>query len=195
MIRAAAVLLAVLAAPAAAQDITVEDLDTALDGAAKAEARLDGLFVKLKAAETEDEAAFIAEEIEAIWADSHSPTAELLIERASEAMAAGEPVLARGLVDGALELAPEFADGWSQSAMIAVADGDVGRALEDVEKALRLEPRQYHAILGLGVILERLDQPAGAFEAYQRVLEIYPLLPEAAERAREIEPRARGRDL
>jgi Tfp pilus assembly protein PilF len=195
MIRAACLTAVLAASPALAQDITVEDLDTVLEGEAAVEARLDGLFAKLAAAETEEDAAFIAEEIEAIWADSHSPTAEVLIERAEEAMAAEEPALARSLVDGALELAPEFADGWTQSAMIAYADGDVARALEDVDRALRLEPRQYHAMLGLGIILEQLDQPAGAYEAYQRALEIYPLMPEAAARAREIEPRARGRDL
>ncbi len=61
------------------------------------EERMDKLFAELAAAEDDAEAAFIAEEIEALWRDSGSPTVDLLTDRATDALDMGEPNLAREL--------------------------------------------------------------------------------------------------
>ncbi|MCG8442766.1 MAG: hypothetical protein MI723_13270 [Caulobacterales bacterium] len=159
------------------------------------DARMDALFVELAAAETPADAAFIAEEIEAIWKASGDASADLLMARADEAAAMGEFALSRRLIDGALELAPDFADAWAHSAAIAAASDDVSRAVEDLNQALVLEPRHYEALVGLGLLLERLEQDAGAYEAYQRALAIYPLHPEAGDLAQDVEREAVGREL
>ena len=159
------------------------------------EERFDALFAELEEVETEDDAAFIAEEIEALWRDSGSATVDLLTDRATDALAMGEPEMARELIDGAIELGPEHAEAWAQSALIAMADEEIGVALEHIERAVSLEPRHYLAVTRLGLVLERLGQPAGAWDAYQRALELNPRLPAAVSGAERTEREGRGREL
>ncbi len=68
-------------------------------------------------------------------------------------------------------------------------------ALEHIERAVSLEPRHYYALTELGIILERLDSARGAFEAYQRALDLNPRLPDARDGAERTEREARGREL
>ena len=157
--------------------------------------RMDRLFDSLATAETPADAAFVAEEIDAIWRASGGATAELLTERAEEAVTFDEVDLARTLVNGAIELDPGYMRAWSISAMTAYAADDLPRALEDIETALRLEPRHWESLLGLGLILERLERWEGAYAAYQQCLAIYPTHETAQERATALERRVRGREL
>lgn len=159
------------------------------------EERMDKLFAELAAAPDEEEARFIAEEIEALWRDSGSPTVDLLTDRATDALDMGDPTLARELINGALELGPEHAEAWAESARIALADEELGIALEHIEKAVTLEPRHYYALTELGIILEALDSPTGAYEAYEKALELNPRLPDAVEGAERTERAAQGRAL
>ncbi len=157
--------------------------------------RLAWLFAELKMASNAEEAAFVAEEIEALWRDVGDPTATLLTDRAAAAGSADDLGLARRLADGAVELADQSAEAWVRSAEIATLDGDVVRAVTDLEQALRLEPRRYDALLTLGALFEQLENWAGAYDAYAAVLEIYPEHPYAKARADDLEVRARGRAL
>ncbi len=157
--------------------------------------RLAWLFAELKIAPDADEAAFVAEEIEALWRDVGDPTASLLTDRAAAAAGSGDLGLARRLADGAVELAVQSAEAWVRSAEIATLDGDVLRAVTDLEQALRLEPRRYDALLTLGALFEQLENWAGAYDAYEAVLDIYPQHPYAQARAEDLEVRARGRAL
>lgn len=157
--------------------------------------RFDALFAELAAAATDEDAAFIAEEIEALWRDSGSATVDLLTDRATDALEDGDAALARQLINGALELAPEHAEAWSQSARIAAVDDDLRMALEHIERAVSLEVRHYDAFIVLGSILERLNADAGAHEAYQNALDLNPRLPRARDGAERTARAARGRDL
>ena len=51
-----------------------------------------------------------------------------------------------------------------------------GPALSDLEHALSLDPQNFEALTGLGVILEHLDAPELALRAYDEVLAIHPHL-------------------
>ncbi len=157
--------------------------------------RFDALFAELAAADTPTAAAFIAEEIEALWRASGDASADLLIDRALEAEMDGESDLARDLIDGALELAPDASRAWSESAMLAFGNDDLARALSDISRAAELEPRQYDTLVGLGLILEQLGQPEGAFRAYEQALEVYPLHPDAVVLIERVREDAVGSDL
>jgi tetratricopeptide (TPR) repeat protein len=159
------------------------------------EQRMDKLFADLAAAKTDEDAQFTAEEIEALWKDSGSPTVDLLTDRASDALDMGETGLARELIDGALELGPNHAEAWAQSARVAIAEDKVNIALQDIEHAVSLEPRHYGALTELGAILEQLNSPQGAYEAYEKALALNPRLPDAREGAERTERAAKGREL
>jgi Flp pilus assembly protein TadD len=156
---------------------------------------MDNLFVELAAAATEEEAAFIAEEIEALWSDSGSATVDLLTDRATDALELGDSTLARELINGALELGPDHAEAWAESARIALIEDELGIALEHIERAVSLEPRHYYALTELGIILERLEAAPGAYEAYQRALTLNPRLPDAVAGAERTRRAAEGREL
>lgn len=187
------------------QDRAQDGESVTLDGAPAEEAepepeltreeRLDRLFVELGEAASEEDAAFIAEEIEALWRDSGSPTVDLLTDRATDALDMGEASLARELIDGALELGPDHAEAWAESARIAMVEEELGIALQHIERAVSLEPRHYYALTELGLILERLNSAAGAYEAFQRALELNPRLPDAVEGAERTRRAAEGREL
>jgi len=157
--------------------------------------RFDALFDELAASETDEDAAFIAEEIEALWRDSGSATVDLLTDRATDALEDGDVGLARELINGALELGVEHAEAWHQSALTAMAADDLRTALEHIERAVSLEARHYGALISLGLILEHLDADVGAHEAYQNALELNPQLPAARAGADRTALAARGRDL
>ena len=51
-----------------------------------------------------------------------------------------------------------------------------GPALSDLEHALSLDPQNFEALTGLGVILEQIGAPELALRAYDEVLAIHPHL-------------------
>ena len=68
-------------------------------------------------------------------------------------------------------------------------------ALHDLERALTLNPNHFQALYGLGVILEQLDRPKMALEAYELALAIYPHYDEANDAIARVRDLARGPEL
>ena len=75
-----------------------------------------------------------------------------------------------------IELAPEFSPAWTGRASAYLALELHGPALSDLEHALSLDPQNFEALTGLGVILEQLEAPELALRAYDEVLAIHPHL-------------------
>ena len=92
-------------------------------------------------------------------------------------------------------LAPGFAEGWNKRATIHYIRDNYARALRDIEQVLRLEPRHFEALAGLGVILEELGDKKGALEAYRKAVEIDPWLRNGRERIAPLELEVEGRGI
>ncbi|MGB0907552.1 MAG: hypothetical protein ACPGVT_08665 [Maricaulaceae bacterium] len=137
-------------------------------------ARLDGLFLRIKAEDNEEDAKLIAEEIMAIWIDSGSATVNLLLRRGAKAEQRGEIKHARRLYDHVTTLTPEYAEGWARSARLAFREKDYNRALSESTQTLLIEPRQFYALVTLGSVLETLGKTDEAYEAYLEVQKLYP---------------------
>ena len=145
---------------------------------------LDGLFEKLKNAPDAASAAFTSHAIEQRWARSGSDTADLLMERANAALAAGDRALSIEILDRIIYLDPDWAEGWNRRATVFFLEEDYARSVADIEEVLRREPRHFGALMGLAAILEHIGNERKALSAYERVLAIYPTLP-AAQKAAE----------
>lgn len=158
------------------------------------EERLEARLEALQSAE-EGEAADIAQEVLALWADADSATIDLLMERGEEALMAGEADLAARMFDHVNRLEPDFAEGWLRSAQIAQARQDWEFSLQALNRALTLEPRRFDAYYLLGRTLEQANRPEAALEAYEQALEIYPAYELAEQNAARIRARMRGRTL
>ena len=139
---------------------------------------LDDLYTKLAAAKDETEAKGLASLIAAVWMRSGSDTANLLMARAENAIAAKDYPLALSVLDKLVELQPKWAEAWNKRATVRYLSGDLNGSMADVDRTLKLEPNQFSALSGLAMILQQTGFDRRALQVYRRVLSIYPHQPE-----------------
>ena len=155
---------------------------------------LDDLFVQLEQAPDPSAAATVEQQIWVRWADSGSPTVNILLERAAVAESDGDNDLASRFLDQASDLAPDYAEPWNRRANLAYRAEDYPGAITAIQETLRREPRHFGALTGLGLIYEELGQHRAALEAYRAALAIHPHYETAQQGVRRLEPRVDGRD-
>ncbi|MBY0568473.1 MAG: tetratricopeptide repeat protein [Hyphomonadaceae bacterium] len=158
------------------------------------DAELDELFQQLEAAEDASLAASVEQAIWTRWADSGSPTVNILLERATAAEAAGDRDLASSYLDQASDLAPDFAEPWNRRANLAYRAEDYRGAIAAIQETLRREPRHFAAYAALGLIYEELGQNSAALEAFRAALTIHPHYETAIQGVQRLEPRVDGRE-
>src|ERR671938_247070 len=108
--------------------------------------RLDGLFVRLKAATTQAEAA---------------------IDRR-------DYLDALDALDTLVRKAPDFAEAWNKRATVRYLIRDYRGSVLDIERTLALEPRHFGALSGLGLIYLAVDDPRAAARSFAAALAVYP---------------------
>lgn len=155
---------------------------------------LDELFARLAEATSANDAAPTEQAIWARWADSGSPTVDVLLERAAAAESDGDAELAIGFLDQASALAPAYAEPWSRRATLAYRAQDFSGAVAAIQETLKREPRHFAAMTWLGQIYEELGQERRALEAYRGALSVHPHYEAALEGVRRLELRVDGRD-
>lgn len=163
--------------------------------AAARQALLDELFAALADAETEEEGRAIERTILGVWLESSSPSIDLLMRRGLDALSEENYDRAYFYFDEVVTLAPGFAEGWNKRATIHYIREDYASALRDIEHVLRLEPRHYEALAGLGIILEELGDKKGALDAYRRAVALNPWLRDGDLRIRPLELEVEGRGI
>jgi tetratricopeptide (TPR) repeat protein len=163
-----------------------------LSPSAERTARLDDLFVKLAETEDAQSATLVAEEIYAIWTESGSASVNLLLRRGSEAEAKGNPKLARIMYNHTVDLAPDFSEAWARSARLALTQKKYNRALNESLKTLELEPRHFYTLWTMGNVLEVLNRPDEALEAYRESNRLYPELKAVKDRLAELDTEVNG---
>lgn len=158
-------------------------------------ATLDDLYARLKAASDDAEAKGVARLIEQRQARSGSATADLLSERARQAMNGQDFPLAVELMDRAVALEPGWSEGWNRRATVFWQLSDQGAALADLQRTLVLEPRHYEAWAALGRIYLAGDDKRRALEAFRRAAAIYPRMDKLQSAIDRLAPDVDGRDL
>ncbi len=156
---------------------------------------LDTLYQRLQQAETPERAKAVAQSIERVWRSSGSPSIDLLLARAMSLISAEEHNLALALLDSVVTSAPDFAEGWSQRAMVHFQKRDFRAALRDLRRVLAIEPKHYRAMQGIALILNEFGEKERALKAYRRVLDVYPLKQEAREAVEELRRDVEGQDI
>lgn len=156
---------------------------------------LDALYVRLKAADDEEDAKGVAAAIERVWMRSGSDTADLLMTRAVAAMAGRDMKTAEALLDSVVSIEPGWAEGWNKRAMVRFHGDNIDGAMADLEHALKIDPRHFVALSGLGVILSKAGLDKRALDAYRRALDIYPQQPEIKKSVEKLQIEVEGRDI
>jgi hypothetical protein len=156
---------------------------------------LDELFKRLGATTDADEGKGIAGAIERVWLRSGSDTADLLMSRAVAAVQGKDLPLALELLDKVVAIEPDWAEGWNKRATARFMASDMNGAMADIDRVLKLEPRHFGALSGMGFILEREGLDKRALEVFRHVLTIYPGLPDIKKIVDKLVPEVEGRDI
>jgi tetratricopeptide (TPR) repeat protein len=156
---------------------------------------LDFLFDALKIAPDDETAHAIEQRIWAIWAVSKSDTANLLMTRVRKAIEDKDLDLALKLLDAIVRIKPDYVEAWNRRATIYFMKNDFGKSLADIRHVLKLEPRHFGALSGLGLILQELGDDRHALDVYRRALAIYPRLERVPDTVKRLEEKVEGKDI
>jgi tetratricopeptide (TPR) repeat protein len=139
---------------------------------------LDFLFGALKAAPDEASAKHVEARIWAIWIQTPSDTAALLMARAKTAVDAQKIDVAIKLLDSVIKLRPDYVEAWNRRATLYYMQNDYGRSLADIQQVLMREPRHF-----------------GALEAYRKALAVNPHLDKIPDQVKSLTEKVEGRDI
>lgn len=148
----------------------------AAQGDAQRARELDKLFVDLKSAPAQAEADKIVAGIWDRWMRSGRDDVDVMMTRVIANTAGQHYGLALLLLDEVTELAPDFAEAWNKRAALRYRMGEYAGALDDLEKALNLEPRHFGALAVRSAILADTSKWQEALAAYRAALAINPFL-------------------
>ena len=156
---------------------------------------LDFLFGALKAAPDEASAKHVEARIWALWLQTPSDTAALLMTRAKAAMDAQQVDVALKLLDAVVRLRPDYIEAWNRRATLYYLKNDYTHSLEDIEQVLVREPRHFGALAGLGMIMQDIGDDKQALEVYRRALAVYPRLQRIPDVVKTLQEKVEGRDI
>ncbi|UWR04388.1 tetratricopeptide repeat protein [Ruegeria conchae] len=163
--------------------------------AQEADSRDEAELLQQLAQSTPEQAIGLDRQLQALWSQSGSASADLLLERGREALDDGDVEAALDHLTALTDHAPEFAEGWHVRASAFFGIERFGMAAADLEHALTLNPNNYEAIYGLGLIFEIVGKPEQAFEAYSRALAIHPHHEEVTNAVNRLKPQVEGKAL
>ncbi|KAB1070432.1 tetratricopeptide repeat protein [Methylobacterium planeticum] len=149
----------------------------------------------MKSAEDPVEAKGVSKLIERRLDRSGSATADLLTERARQAMSTQDLPLAAELMDRVTALEPGWAEGWNRRATIFWMLSDKYAAITDLQRTLVLEPRHFEAWAALGRIYQSVEDKRRALECFRRASALYPRMEKLQDAIDRLAPEVDGRDL
>jgi tetratricopeptide (TPR) repeat protein len=144
--------------------------------------RLVQLFETLQTSQDESVLLETESAIWEIWYDSGEEVVDQMMLEAAELVTMGDLAAAEAIYSEVIAALPEFSEGWNRRATVRYYQRDYDGSLADIRETLRLEPRHFGAIWGLGMILGRQRDFEHAILAFERLLEIKPNARDAAPR-------------
>ena len=134
---------------------------------------------ELRAAEAGHDA--LAEKAREIWSRSGSESMDFLLRRGREAIEAEDWPAAIDHLTALTDWAPEFAEGWHARARALYGAGYAGPALDDLRRAIALEPRHFDALAGAAFMLSEQGRTDAARTLLREALRLNPELGDAKE--------------
>lgn len=157
--------------------------------------RLARLFVALKSAQSPGWARTIEDEITHIWSQTPDAASQQLMEKGLTLMAEDEDEGALKAFDALVVQAPDFAEGWNKRATVEFLLGDYQASMADIAHTLKLEPRHFGALAGLGQVELALGNKQAALDAFNQALAIDPHLGDVAEMADNLKKEIAGKAI
>ncbi|HEX6959146.1 MAG TPA: tetratricopeptide repeat protein [Ferrovibrio sp.] len=201
----ALLILPLLALPAQAQSTQAQPSQTREAVKAEPPARqesskpakpdVDALFEQLYEANNPLDGHRIEHAIVEAWSKTDSDTINALMQGGMAVMEKGDYKRAEEIFSQMIALKPDFPEAYNKRATVRFLAGDYAGSVADIERTLKLEPRHFGALAGLGTIMERLDNLPEALKAYRRALAADPYLEDGPEKVKDIRRRIDARTL
>jgi tetratricopeptide (TPR) repeat protein len=166
----------------------------AVGPAAQKQALADRLLNALKNAPNEEIAAPLEQQIRQLWLNEGTPAVTLLMSRGLREMKADDAQDAIEDFSDAIILDPNLAEAYHQRAVARFTAGDTPGAIADIQATLQHEPRSFAAFQTLAAIAEARKDWKGAYEAWQKVMEIDPKTPGGEARLKDLRRHALGEE-
>lgn len=139
---------------------------------------LDVLIADGQAAETYMAARDTLRDMWALWRAAPDSWSGELMDVVQERIAISDFEGALTGLDALVVYCPTWAEAWNQRAFVRFRMEDYAAALEDVDRALAIEPRHVAALSGKGVTLMRLGREAEGDRVLREAVALHPWLPE-----------------
>jgi tetratricopeptide (TPR) repeat protein len=156
---------------------------------------IDFLFGALKAAPDQASAKHVEARIWALWLQTPSDTAALLMSRAKAAVDAQKYDVALKLLDSLVKLRPDYTEAWNRRATVYYLKNDYVHSLQDIQQVLTREPRHFGALAGLGMIMQEVGDDKRALDAFRRALAVNPHLEKLPDLVKSLTEKVEGRDI
>jgi len=153
------------------------------------------LYERLAASKDEDETQGLIRLLFATYSQSGSDTGDLLLERARKAMLAKDFDAAGRILDAAIAILPDWAEGWNARATLRWLDDDYDGSMADIAQTLKREPRHIGALSGMAMILAQRDKEEDALRVYEHILALAPHWKSAEEAADKLRAAVKGQEL
>ncbi|SUE44590.1 tetratricopeptide repeat protein [Roseomonas gilardii] len=160
--------------------------------AAASQAEAQRLLDALARAPDAGTAAVIEAQVRRLWAARASPAAALLLQRAARNMEARAYAEAVEDLDAAITLQADDPRSWILRGQAQAALGDRRAGALDLREALRLEPRQFDALLALSTLQQDSGDLVGALHSLEAAMKINPRMAGGEARLRDLRRRALG---
>lgn len=157
-------------------------------------AALDKMLGALQAAPSEEAAQPLELQIRQMWLNAGTPAVTLLMSRGLRELKGDADQDAIEDFTDAIVLDPNLAEAYHQRGIARFAAGDTAGAIADIQETLQHEPRNFAAFQTLSAIAEARKDWKGAYEAWQKVLEIDPKTPGGEQRLKDLKRRALGEE-
>lgn len=140
----------------------------------------DALFDQLKAAGSEAEGDAIADKIWWIWMVGPNDEATEMMRKAMARRDLYDFAGAHEILDVIAEGYPQWSEVWNQRAYVRFLQERYDPSLEDIDRALELEPRHFGALAGRALVLMRQGRFQLGQKALRETLEVHPWAKERA---------------
>ena len=138
------------------------------------DARLEDLFDILSTTESDVQINEVTSNIWDIWYETNDPSIEADFYRGLESMRMGDLIMAVAFFTQVIDKNPNFAEGWNKRATVYYMLGKFDASMMDIHETLKLEPRHFGAMDGMGLIFIHLEQFDKAIDIYDQMLKIFP---------------------
>jgi tetratricopeptide (TPR) repeat protein len=111
-----------------------------------------------------------------VWMRSGDARADALLASGIRHMEDGQMGAAVDDFTRAIEIQPQFAEGWNKRATAYYLMGDLEQSLHDCDEVIRRNPSHFGALSGYGLIYVQRGELERALEYFERALAINPNL-------------------